>query len=502
MPKTAQDFTAEVDAFRKEAAAALDQEQRAAKGQFMTPRSVAALMASMFSVPRRVVRLLDAGAGVGSLTAATVQATIRRDDPPERIEVTAYEIEPLLLDYLTRTLSLCAEACERRGIAFTVRIEPTDFLEAAERRYSIAAPPEFNCAILNPPYRKMRSSSEERRVCRSMGLEVSNLYAAFWGASVHLLEPGAELVAITPRSFANGPYFRAFRGFLLSRLALRRLHVFESREHAFREDDVLQENVVTYAERDGTRQPAIEITTSRTPDDPVQSRLVPWGRVVYAHDQEQFIHLITDEQGDAVAEQMARCDRYLRDVGVAVSTGPVVDFRAPDFLRDEPGDDTVPLLYPTHLNGGNVDWPRDRAKANALALSPESERLTLPNGDYVLVKRFTAKEERRRVVAAVYEAETAPTDRVAFENHLNFFHEGGSGLPRDLARGLALYLNSSLVDTHFRQFSGHTQVNAADLRNMPYPPRTQLEEAGRAVGSATLSQEETDRAVERYLIQE
>ncbi len=334
-----------------------------------------------------------------------------------------------------------------------------------------------------------------------MGLEVSNLYAAFVGATIHLLKPGAELVAITPRSFMNGPYFRAFRRFLLSSLELRRLHVFESREHAFHEDDVLQENVILHGERGAQRPESVEITTSRAPGDPVLARRVPWGRVVYERDPEQFIHLIVDARGDAIAERMAHLDNYLRDLGIAVSTGPVVDFRATAYLRTAPERDTVPLLYPAHLVDGAVSWPRlGRAKWNAFVVTDASRHLTLPAADYVLVKRFTAKEERRRIVAAVHDGASASTDRVAFENHLNYFHEDGGGLPVDLARGLALYLNSSLVDAYFRQFSGHTQVNAGDLRNIPYPTRERLTSAGATVGIQRLAQREIDEHVNRLLL--
>ena len=56
--------------------------------------------------------------------------------------------------------------------------------------------------------------------------------------------------------------------------------------------------------------------------------------------------------------------------------------------------------------------------------------------------------------------------RAGFENHLNYFHENGEGLPLDLAKGLAAFLNSDAVDQYFRIFSGHTQVNATDLRNL------------------------------------
>jgi adenine-specific DNA-methyltransferase len=488
------------DELRLKAAAALDQERRSAMGQFLTPSSVAQLMASMFNGFCGTVRLLDAGSGSGSLTAAAIAAMLAQDDLPDSVEIVAYEVEPALVPFLRETLDACGVACQSAGVAFTAQIELTDFLDATAQRVASNVPPEFTAAILNPPYRKIRTNSDERARCRKMGLEVSNLYAAFVGATLYHLQVGAEIVAITPRSFANGPYFRAFREFLLSKVALQRIHVFDSRNTAFSDDAVLQENVIFHAERGASPPAEVEIAASAAPDAPIRSRRVPSGRVVYEHDPERFIHLIVDPEGDSVAKRMAELDHYLTNLEITVSTGPVVDFRATEHLRHMPEESTVPLLYPMHLGDGVIHWPRpERAKWNALALDETSYRLTVPRGDYVLVKRFTAKEERRRVVAAVLEAKSCVTERVGLENHLNYFHENGRGLPLDLARGLALYLNSSLVDTYFRQFSGHTQVNAADLRNMPYPPRERLEAAGKSVGATLGDQIEVDALAERLL---
>ena len=65
-----------------------------------------------------------------------------------------------------------------------------------------------------------------------------------------------------------------------------------------------------------------------------------------------------------------------------------------------------------------------------------------------------------------------------------------------MASGLAVYLNSSLVDRFFRQFNGHTQVNAADLRSLRYPNRDTLERIGAENGDRTLSQNDVDEIIE------
>jgi hypothetical protein len=51
-------------------------------------------------------------------------------------------------------------------------------------------------------------------------------------------------------------------------------------------------------------------------------------------------------------------------------------------------------------------------------------------------------------------------------------------LPELLARGLAVFLNTSAVDENFRRFNGHTQVNATDLKLMKYPSREALTQLG------------------------
>jgi len=152
----------------------------------------------------------------------------------------------------------------------------------------------------------------------------------------------------------------------------------------------------------------------------------------------------------------------------------VVDFRLREYLLQEPGEGSAPLLYASHFHGGFA-WPRDGRKPNAIAVNPQTRPWLMPNGCYVVTRRFTSKEEKRRIVAHVLPADALPDPLLGFENHLNVFHRDRHGLPERLARGLCAYLNSQRVDDYFRTFSGHTQVNATDLRRLKYPPIAELE---------------------------
>ena len=67
----------------------------------------------------------------------------------------------------------------------------------------------------------------------------------------------------------------------------------------------------------------------------------------------------------------------------------------------------MPLIYPAHFSNGAVRWPLGEGrKPEAILLSPATQDLMLPSGYYVLVKRFSAKEEPRRVVAALFDPES------------------------------------------------------------------------------------------------
>jgi len=491
-----------VDFFRLDANRKIDPERRSDLGQFMTPPATARLMASMFDVEHQSITLLDAGAGVGSLTAAFVGEISARSRKPKKIHATAYEIDPDLAEYLADTLRQCQKTCEDTGIEFESELIRHDFIDDGVRmlRQRMFAPArQFNCAILNPPYRKINSDSQTRLVLREIGVETSNLYTGFLSVVLALLAPGGELVAITPRSFCNGPYFKPFRELLLYTLALRRIHVFDSRQVAFKDEDVLQENVIFHGVKGGGTDRSVTIASSTGPEDElVAVREIPYEQVVRPSDREHFIHIVPDELGASVAEHVRSLHSTLYGLGVEVSTGRVVDFRATKFLRDHPGANTLPLIYSRNFENGYIRWPKPGGKkAQAMAVLPGIEELLVPRGTYVLVKRFSSKEENRRVVAAVYDPQRITAQHVGFENHINYCHRHGNGLPVTFAKGLAAYMNSTIVDLYFRQFNGHTQVNATDLRNLRYPTAAQLEALGSRIGDEFPDQGMIDECVQQ-----
>lgn len=475
--------SARADHMRLVISPGLDTERRSKLGQFMTPAPVASRMAAMFTDMPAHVRLLDAGAGIGALTAAFVSRAIASELKPETISATCYEVDDQMAAYLAETLEHCADACAEAGIAFKSEIVRDDYILASSEPL-IAKQRSFNRAILNPPYAKINTTSKWRLALRKVGIETVNLYSAFVALAINQMEKDGEIVAITPRSFCNGTYYQPFRKHMLEHTALIRLMVFESRKKAFADDDVLQENVIFQIRKDSSQPGTVRMET-----DTGDARLVPIADVVQPGDKNAFIRLtISDEDAD-LARRVQALPCSLEDLGIKVSTGRVVDFRARDQLRKDPGKDTAPLIYAGHMKNSRIIWPIEGfKKSNALAIDDHTRPQLVPAGRYVLTKRFSSKEEKRRIVAAIYDA----PEPAGIDNKMNYFHSGGTGLPDDLAVGLCAFLNSTAVDDYFRLFSGHTQVNATDLRTLHYPTRQQLEKIGKL---APEGQEAIDEAV-------
>lgn len=476
-------------------------EERDKNGQFFTPPAIARCLAGWFQPEgfnRPSLHLLDPGAGGGVLTAAVVDriTTLRANGSlPDLEEVTmeVWELDDTFLPALRQNLSGCAALLHQAGIRATVQLNHGSYIEGAVRvldpgLFGITQAPRVTHAILNPPYRKIATRSLERTLLAPVGIEISNLYAAFVWLAVRQLGDAGELAAITPRSFCNGPYFREFRRELLQKASFSRVHVFDSRLEAFSRDDVLQENILFHLRRGRGGNASLMVSTGSL-EAPATAR-VPQNRFVSPADPDQIMHITTESDATDVRSFIDSLPCKLTELRIDVSTGPVVDFRLKDSLSNYLAAGSVPLIYPHCVKTGRVLTPSLRStdygdgrlskKPVAIQENDETRKWLIPTARFVLIKRFSSKEEKRRLVSGVLNPGDFPSGLVGIENHLNFFHRKRTGLSAPLSRGLSRFLNSTVADRYFRQFNGHTQVNASDLRSFRYPDLTALERLGKA----------------------
>lgn len=458
------------------ATARLSRDEQKNMGQYMTPPAIATFMARRLAatVADTTVRVLEPAAGAGILAAALVEELLALAEPPERIELMMCELDERLLPGLEELGRRLHAHCADRGVVLDWFVQPGDFLlsELATNGRAV----ENLLVISNPPYFKL-NKDDPRAVAHAYAVHGQpNIYGLFMAACARLTGAGGRWCFITPRSWMAGSYFGAVRRAVFAHLRIESLHTFDSRREHFEEDAILQEAVITWA----TGRPAVEpnlqvLVTSSTGIgdlDTAQARALPMARLVGA-DEDQMVAL---PHGDDPFEDWTDT---LATHGLRVSTGPVVPFRSKEYILEHGTGATVPLLWMQHVTQTGIRWPIQKKREHILATAGSAWML-VPNSPMVLMRRFSPKEDERRVTAAAYTG-GLPGAVLGLENHLNYVYRPGGTMTVNEARGLAAFLSSRLVDEHFRALAGSTQVNAAELRKLPLPPLDVLEALGAAL---------------------
>mgnify|MGYP000284446077 FL=1 len=498
-----------VDDIRFEANKVLNPKTKSSLGQFFTSAPISMYMSSLFDDISGDVSVLDPGCGPCSLTAAFVEETIKRQKC-KSLKSTVYDIEESIKPHILDSLELIKEYTVNEGLSFASDFHLKDFILSLSDTAGLFENDEkYTHVIINPPYKKISSSSEHRKALRARDIETVNLYSGFVALAIQQLQENGEIVAIIPRSFCNGPYYQPFRELILKETSIKKIHIFDSRTNAFSGDDVLQENIIIHLVKGGT-QGDVAITSSPTADFHIDEdtetisatdmtvRTVGFEKIVQKNDPHKFIHIAANERDQSIIDRLSGFTHSLSSLNIQVSTGPVVDFRLKDELRQDLIENSCPLIFPIHLKE-KIEWPLESKKPNAINISKK----TLPflwnqKGHFLTIKRLSSKEEARRIVAKVFESDL-PSELIGFDNKLNIIHFNKEGLNRDIAAGLYCFLNSSLVDKYYRLFGGHTQVNATDLRNLHYPSTKSLERLGKQISSFDIAQDEIDKLIDKEL---
>jgi adenine-specific DNA-methyltransferase len=436
-------------------------------------------------------RILDPGAGTGILACAVCEHIVSKSSA-KCIHIDAYENDPPLLKLLYRSLLHASQWAQERGVKLTFDVLDTDFVLSARRLAAKSKSRPYDIVISNPPYLKISAADPRSMALPEVVYGQPNIYALFMAASVPLVKPTGSFVYITPRSFTSGHYFKAFRDFFFTNLQPVRVHLFESRKDLFSDQSVLQENVIIQATRDKSADRVVvsHSTNSDNLNCPAENS-VPLQYALHPNGNDTILRLPLDEFDDLIIEIVDSWTARLADYGIEISTGPVVPFRAKRHLFTESDSDSqclVPLLWMCNVHPMRVTWPsnglKNRDSSHQFILNDaqtRAKRLLIPNKTMVLLRRFSAKEEKRRLIAAPMLCGQLNFEFLGIENHLNYIYRPRGDLAPDEARGLAALLNSFLIDRYFRICNGNTQVGATELRAIPLPPINLIRALGRDI---------------------
>jgi len=475
---------------------------RKSYGQFFTSKSTAQFMASLFNIPcKEKVYILDPGAGSGILSAAVVELINTRFPIVKEIELTCYETNIDIIPLLEANMAFLM--CTSK-VKLVVNLIKDNYLLSQANDFSSnlmasLVQKKYDIVIGNPPYFKLPKDAPEAASMPEVCYGAPNIYFLFAAMSLFNLCEEGEMVYIVPRSWTSGAYFSRFRSYLLKHGKLTDIHIFTSRNKVFDNENVLQETMIMKVRKTHITPSDVRITSSSDSKnfDKITALFVPYNTVVSGI--EKYVYLVTSQEETSVLQMVNAFQNPMPSIGLKVKTGLTVDFRNRELLRNNFGDSIVPLFYSQHIKNGRVIFPI--GKENEY-ISDELPGMVQLNRNYLFIKRFTAKEEKRRLQCAVYLANQYPEyKKISTQNKINFIDTiDNSEMSEELVCGLYTVLNSTLYDMYYRILNGSTQVNATEMNSIPVPTRSDLERLGRRLRDfGDYSTEYCDRILEESI---
>ncbi|MCD8301698.1 MAG: Eco57I restriction-modification methylase domain-containing protein [Prevotellaceae bacterium] len=448
-------------------------------------------MASLFHIDlsRHGLCFLDAGAGSGILSIAAIDRLIN-DGYKGAIHVTCYETDETILPLLKANLDLATS--QYNNVSY--EIIDKNYITSQAFEQDIFVPQGSNLydyVIGNPPYMKISKDAHEAMAMPHICHGAPNLYFLFWAMGIHNLKNNQELVYIIPRSWTSGAYFKHFRRYLFNHCVITDIHLFDRRDKVFDCESVLQETMIVKVKKTTEKPNHINITSSSTSDfSDMTCFQAPYETIV---NENLSVCLVTNEQDAKVLDQINHFHKTLPEMNMRMQTGIIVDFRNKEVLRDELEDGAYPLLYSQHIKDGRVIWPLGKSGE---VIKTSRKGFLQENSDFLLVKRFTSKEEKRRLQCGIYlKKEYSKFIYISTQNKINFIKCDSPCM----TYGLYVLLNSSLYDNYYRILNGSTQVNSTEINQMPIPEKQVIEAMGRELMHKELSVSNCNEILHKWI---
>lgn len=469
-------------------------DKRKGYGQFFTSEQTADYMARLFDINMSspCLHLLDAGAGSGILSAA-LAARIREVGYTGQIKLTCYENDPSVTPLLEENLAMIREQANIEYEVINDNYLTSQSFSALPTLFDTLPDlrDKYDLVIGNPPYKKIPKDALEAVHMSDVCHGAPNLYFLFWAMAIRNARPGGQIVYIIPRSWTSGLYFERFRQYLFEHCVITDLHLFESRDKVFDGESVLQETMIVKVRKSCNEPANINVTTSETSDfDRLNRYTVPYKTIV---SPSSYVYLVTNQTETDTLKRIGQFTDTLVSNDLRMKTGIIVDFRSRKVLRDEEGRDTYPLIYSQHIRNGRVHWPIGK---QAEYICTDHDSFLQRNTNYLFVKRFTAKEEPRRLQCGIYLSANYPQyEYISTQNKINYIQCHCE----DEVFGLYTLFNSTLYDRYYRILNGSTQVNATEINCMPVPPHSTIIQMGRELRELDLSQISCDKIIDKWI---
>ena len=491
-------------------------------GQFFTPVEIARFMAESVNFYNARVKILDPGCGMAILSAALAESLILSNPIIASIELVAFETDTDILPFSEASLNYLRDWLQEKGVRLIYFLCKNDFI--LHNSHLLASEGQnretYDLIVSNPPYFKLSKDDNRFKATNTLIPGQTNIYTIFMMISAKLLGTHGKLVFITPRSFCSGSYFRVFREKFFGLVDIQRIHLFESRTDAFKKDKVLQETLIIT----GVSKPTTNANQFSLHLFPIQHNLIisssegiadigtrnwmqyPWSELVDMQSEQKIIYLPSKTEDDVVIAKFRTWSETFESLGIGVSTGKVVDFRNEELAVVVGETNSVPFIHLHNVHSMQFTWPtvltpKGKTKPQYFIKSQSSEKILVDNKNYVLLRRFSSKDDQKKLIAAPFLKSSLPkTKSLAIENHLNYIYKINGEFSKNETLGVAAILNSELFDRYFRTFNGNINVSATELRNIKLPSMVLIEQIGSEIARLrNLSSKKIDEVVNRHL---
>ncbi|MFX0113794.1 MAG: class I SAM-dependent DNA methyltransferase [Candidatus Hodarchaeota archaeon] len=329
----------------------------------------------------------------------------------------------------------------------------------------------FDFVVMNPPYYKVRKMSPEQRVFFKKSLfGHPNAYGLFTHLGIRITKENGRLGLVIPESIKSGLYFKNLRNYLLDHTMVTDVLSFKSRVSVF--PGVLQAIMVVSLKKNW-RKDAYEITINETEDlnslksQQVISSNICSDRAIRKINGERVFFFSAESLSYDVLEKVFTRSKPLRRLGYQAKTGQIVWNRLKGSLSSHPKTGFFPLIWSDNFGMYRFEFPGNTEIRKRWIAIEKKTQFLLNQGPAILVKRTTAKEQKKRILATIPSNWEWLEKGYFVENHANLISWRADA---ELDEYFVLaYLNSTLCDYVFRIMNGNTQVSATELNSHPVP---------------------------------
>lgn len=476
----------------------LPEDVRATGGVFYTPPALSNRLIEMSTsagIDWATARVADPACGGGAFLApiALSMLSALEGQSPEKIlmhietHLKGYEIDPfaawLSQVFLEVTLQ---DVCFQAGRSISSLITICDTL-----KYDFSREEKFDLVIGNPPFGKVKLTSSLKEQFGDSLYGHPNLYGLFTHLALKIVKTGGTVSYLTPTSFLAGEYFKKLRFKILTEASPLEMTFVSVRKSVF--EDVLQEtmlatyqkgvffenNLIRISEASVQSNGAIEI--SQIGSSPLTGDIsAPW---ILPKQMEQF----------ALVKSMSLMPTRLKDLGYRIATGQLVWNRHKEQLVTQFVKGCYPIVWAEAISKDGEFILKSEKKNHAKWFRFRSgDDYLLTRRPCILLQRTTAKEQAKRLIAAVLPLTIINKSKaVIVENHLNMITPI-SDTPKISLEVLSALLNSKVVNDAFRAISGSVAVSAYELEALPLPGLPALKKLERLISHGA-SQEKIEQ---------